>query len=204
MRLGDYAVTIPQGRELDSGYVEIRHNTTYTIALSNYGKLQCDAAVEIDGKLVGTWRLPGVSDDERERWWQKFLGPKNQTITIERPAHDTGKFTFYKLDSPEAQKAGLVRDDKLGLISVLFKPGVPYESFVCYDRPTFSRSSELSPGGTGLSGRSQQKFQTVEPLYYDEKAFVLIHLRLGWCARYDEPRPLTALTSPIPPSLLKN
>lgn len=185
MRLGNFSVEIPQGRELNSGYVAIRHNTKYAVKLSNFSDLRCDAEVEIDGKLVGVWRVRS----------------KN-SITIERPVHDTGCFTFYKFGTPEAEKAGLVRFEKLGLISVLFKLEQALERiFDPYGG--YSSQSTLggcSAGGTGLSGISGQEFRDVQRLFYNETEFVRIHLRLGYEA--DEPRPLTPVSTPVPPPLL--
>lgn len=196
MHLGNFALEIPQGHELDSGYVEMRHNTKYTLKLSNNDKRRCDAEVEVDGKLVGIWRVQS-----------------NNYIIIERPSHDDGCFTFYRLDSPESQKANLVENDKLGLVSVLFKPEKPYiaptvhystsDSGMRYSTAgsgDIRYSTAPSPGGTGLSGRSEQQFRTVAPLDYDQDSFVQIHLRLV-CVndKLHEPRPLTPVSSPVPP-----
>ena len=176
MRLGYFSVEIPEGNELINGYVDIDHNIKYSIQLSNSGERPCDAEVEVDGKLVGIWRVPSGSH-----------------IALERPVHDTGHFTFYRFDSAEAQKAGLVQSEKLGLISVLFKPEKPpVESDIKY-------STRSAPGGTGLSGKSEQKFRDVQALDYDEAGFVQIHLRLG--CKADEPRPLTPVSTPVPPPL---
>ncbi|MCI5131037.1 MAG: hypothetical protein D3904_05815 [Candidatus Electrothrix sp. EH2] len=73
MRLDNFSVEILNGRELDSGYVAMKHDTKYALRLSNFGDLRCDAEVEIDGKPVGVWRVPS-----------------NKQIVIERPVHDTG------------------------------------------------------------------------------------------------------------------
>lgn len=188
MRLGIFSVEILKGKELNSGYVAMKHNTKYALRLSNFGDLRCDAEVEIDGKPVGAWRVPS-----------------NGRIVIERPVHDTGCFTFYKIGTGEAKKAELVRSGKLGLISVIFKPE---EKLDCYfdldDEFDFSLDFDeevgLQAGGTGLSGKSEQEFHTVQPLDYDETGFVRINLRL--VCETDEPRPLTPISTPIPPSLL--
>jgi hypothetical protein len=180
MKLGDYSVQIQGGLERDTGYVEITHNTKYKILLSNDSFVDCDAAVEIDGKEVGLWRI--------------YSG---KNICIERPVNDTGQFTFYKLDSSEAGKIGLAPNDKLGLITVLFKPAVLFNP----DKLVFRHpmKKQFRSGGTGLSGKSEQKFVDVPRLNYDESAFVQIHLRL--VCNDDEPRPLMPLSTSIPPSL---
>ncbi len=178
MRLGNFSVEIQQGKEIDSGYVVMKHDMKYAIRLSNFGDLRCDTEVKIDGKVVGGWRVPS-----------------NDSIVIERPAHDTGCFTFYKTETCEAKKVGLVRSEELGLITVLFMPEEEVESWgalVCV--------RDFEAGGTGLSGRSDQEFHTVQPLDYDKTGFVRINLRL--VCETDEPRPLTPVSTPVPPSLL--
>ncbi|MCW5212381.1 hypothetical protein VU04_05685 [Desulfobulbus sp. TB] len=207
MRLGNFSVEIPKGKELDSGYVAMKHNTKYALRLSNFGDLRCDAEVEIDSKPVGVWRVSS-----------------NDSIIIERPTHDTGCFTFYKAGTREAKKAEVVRSDKLGLISVTFKPEekIEIDCFLdlsldenvdfCLDcdgedndeldlcLSLDDAEESLEAGGTGLSGKSEQEFHTVRPLDYDETGFVRINLRL--VCETDEPRPLTPVSTPIPPPLL--
>lgn len=209
MRLGNFSVEIPQGEMLKSGYVAMRHDTKYTVVLSNSGDVRCDAEVEIDGKSVGIWRIQS-----------------HDSMVIERPVHDAGCFTFYKIGTREARKAAIVRSDKLGLITVIFKPEIkskpPYldddldSSFsvdkndhfclsyddedvgLDFDDAPFA-AEELEAGGTGLSGESKQEFRSVEPLDYDEAGFVQINLRL--VCQTDEPRPLTPVSTPVPPPL---
>ena len=199
MKLGNYTVQIQGGLERDNGYVEMTHNTKYTILLSNDSELNSDAVVEIDGKQVGIWRVSS-----------------GKSIQIERPVHDTGHFTFYKLDSSESRKIGLVRNDKLGLISVLFKPEkpiIPVDFDLMFDDENvdfdgdveefdlsmFDEPDSYSAGGTGLSGKSEQKFIDVKALDYNEAAFVQIHLRL--ICKEEQPRPLTPISTQIPPPL---
>ena len=183
MRLGNFAVEIRQGKELDSGYVAMKHNKKYTIRLCNYSHVRCDVIIEIDGKDIGGWRLSA-----------------NGRLILERPSHDTGCFTFYKIGTSEAKKAEIVDSDQLGLITVFFKPEKKKEfspgTLRC-NGPIRSRKA----GGTGLSGKSDQKFQKVPPLEnYDEEGFVQINLRLICETKTDdEPRPLTPASNPVPP-----
>ncbi len=207
MYLNRFSVRVPAGSE-SGGYVEMIHGQQYSIRLRNDRIEKCDARVEVDGKHVGTFRIDG-----------------NGTMVLERPENDVGCFTFYRLGSPEAAKVGLVNDSNLGLIKVTFTP----ERHVCSVRPVepcssrphpwvitnppegprrcyhTSSSSSLakgpshsySAGGTGLSGHSSQKFHNVTGLDYDYSQETTIHLRL--VAKADEPRPLVAHSSPIPP-----
>jgi hypothetical protein len=110
MYLNGYSVRIPEGLE-QNGYVELRHDTQYRLMLRNSHKTRCDARVEVDGKCIGTFRLDA-----------------NESIVLERPAHDRGRFTFYKDGSRAAKKAGLSNVDPWhkGLVSVTFSPEKDY------------------------------------------------------------------------------
>jgi hypothetical protein len=173
-------VAIPQGRELDDGYVVIAHGCRYTLHLSNHSDDQCDAAVSIDGQPVGAWPI-----DPRS------------TATIERPVHDQGRFTFYALGSAEAFAASLVENDVLGLIQVTFTPEERH-------RPHQSHTQILGAarvgGGTGLSGQSEQEFSIAAPLLHDAHRAVTINLRL--VAEKAAVRPLTQpRMNAIPPRI---
>lgn len=109
MRLNDFSVRVPEGREEAGGYVALPHGRQYSLHLRNDRPVACDAAVSIDGRHVGTWRL----------------GPR-QSARIERPVDDEGRFTFYALGSAEAGAVGLESvGDQLGLLSVEFTPARP-------------------------------------------------------------------------------
>ena len=105
MYLNDFSVRVLEGREQPGGYVEMRHGQRYRLQLRNNRPARCDARVEIDGQHVGTWRVEART-----------------TITLERPAHDDGHFTFYELGTPEAQSAQIADDAGAGLVSVTFMP----------------------------------------------------------------------------------
>lgn len=85
MQLNHFGVLIPQGVELAEGYVELKHNTVYQVVLQNLRPVRCDASVEIDGKAIGVWRVKS-----------------QDSITLERPIHDRGQFTFYQVGTVEA------------------------------------------------------------------------------------------------------
>lgn len=194
MQVGMFFVQIPQGRELHSGHIELKHDTRYTVRLGSldYNR-RCDATVEIDGKEIGAFRLNA-----------------GQTITLERPQHDTGCFTFYRSDSAEAGVAGVgdVARDQRGLVRVTFRP----ENRV-YNVYTATRSRGYGAGGqsynaeektaggiTGLSGTSRQQFTEVANLDYDPAGEVVITLRLVCVEDRPAARPLTAAPrgNPVP------
>jgi len=200
MYLNEFSVRIPEGNE-QGGYVELSNGQQYKLVLSNRHSVPCDAKVEIDGKDVGTWRIHAYDG-----------------ITLERPAHDTGHFTFYQVGTPEAAQAALnPGDPDLGLVKVTFtpekrRPPVNYTPGA-YDAPVASgpaasfsmrgAESKGCSGGTGLSGESRQRFVEVGSIEYDYAQQTTIFLRL--IARpvggSDGPRPLTSFSTQIPPRL---
>lgn len=107
MRIGNFSVLIPEGREHGSGHVALPHNTQYVIRMGNHGSPRCDATVEVDGKEVGSFRINGYGN-----------------LVLERSVNDTGRFTFFKADSAEGVSAGAgeVTADLRGLIKVTFRP----------------------------------------------------------------------------------
>jgi hypothetical protein len=186
MKLNDFEVVIPEGDETEVGYVCLKHGTQYSIKLRNYSeRLRCNATVKIDGRSVGTWRVD-----------------RSDTITIERPVHDSGRFTFYQEGTPEAAKANIRATEELGLISVLFRPEKEKQASLFMAGPSIQRMAGPRPfaaGGTGLSGKSSQQFDEAAEIEIDDEKAVTIHLRL--VAIQNEPRPLFALETPVPPAV---
>ncbi len=180
--VGLYELCIPQGLPRATGHVLISHRQQFSVLLKNRNEMRCDAQVAIDGKVVGSWRIP-----------------PHGKIELERPVNDAGRFTFYMLGSKEARQAGISATDAVGLVSVTFMPELP-------PRPIPPRSvheSQLSfspkQGGTGLSGQSAQTYATVVPLNYDRNNFVTINARL-YCDD-GAPRPLVAASGSVPSPL---
>ncbi|MDD3134931.1 MAG: hypothetical protein PHF64_00380 [Methanoregula sp.] len=231
MYLNQFSVRIPEGRETNSGYVEIEHGKQYTLVLRNDRGVACDAAVTVDGKPIGTFRIGAF-----------------QNIRLERMPDDSGRFTFYKISTKEFQNSdlGSVALDDLGLIRVIFTPAMPaptititpyvYPPYWYYPAPYFSGitwtsggSSDYdtlscdnsrsvchtdtvsacmtetahSAGGTGLSGHSEQEFSHVGALNYDYSQQTTIHLRLVE-GHGGDPRPLRPAMSstPVPPRVV--
>jgi len=223
MYLNDFSMRIPEGKEVPGGYVELEHDTQYTLNLRNNRNTRCKADVYIDGKNVGSFRLNA-----------------HETMKLERPVHDDGLFTFYKLGTSEAGAAGLEDSPDIGLVRVVFapelarqkwcfppqpiepwpkepwKPWSPYpypywttcesnnvtftSRAVCNSAPVAMAASAPSAGGTGLSGKSGQVFTNVPDLVLDMSQQTTINLRLV-CKGADGPRPLTAFSTPVPPKV---
>ena len=180
MKLLEYSVEIPEARELEGGYVPLAHGVQYSIVLRNESDRKCDVDVQIDGRSVGLWRIGACSE-----------------IRIERPADDTGRFTFFAVDSSEANQAGLSSGNSLGLICAEFRPEKASSPMV------MQSSAEEDPaygaGGTGLTGESRQRFRRAASIDYDRSKITTVHLRL--VAETSEIRPLHSRSTPVPPPI---
>jgi len=104
----------------------------------------------------------------------------------ERPVDDDGCFTFYRAGSKKGKKAGLesVAKCDMGVVSVEFRPEKPRPKVV-RSRGASGSGMQLTTaginfaaGGTGLSGKSDQKFYEVPDLEYNQSDVVTINLRL--------------------------
>src|SRR3990167_4522523 len=105
MYWNSYSVVVPEGKE-HGGYVELSHGQVYTVRLKNDRDVRCDVKLEIDGQDIGTWRLNS-----------------HEGLTLDRPAHDDGRFTFYKVGTPEAQKVNSeTYSPNHGLVKAVFTP----------------------------------------------------------------------------------
>jgi hypothetical protein len=204
MQVGNFSVLIPEGRERESGYVQMDHGAQYSLRLGNNDhSKRCDATVLVDGKEVGAWRINA-----------------GQSIVLERPVNDTGRFTFYKSDSQSAEQAGVgnISSQDRGLVQVTFRPekapvrrgqhvnsshGISGQS--CGGEREEKTSggilrtmslgcvpASMESGMTGLSGQSSQQFDTVAPLDYDPSGETIISIRLVAISGQDQPRELKA------------
>ncbi len=195
MKLNNFSVRVYPGKETSNGYVEMNEGDQYSLFLRNFSDRRCSAEVWIDGKRIARWVLNA-----------------KQNVEIQgQPLSDgttDGRFTFYKLGSKDGNRAGLQRNEDLGLIAVEF--------FLEHERPLIQRGPTLitgqttgftrgggstrgySAGGTGLSGHSNQRHQYVDPIIPDDSSRTLISLRLV-TSNSNEPRPLRPSSNPVPP-----
>jgi hypothetical protein len=205
VRIGNFSLLIPEGREAGSGHVNLRHGEVYTLRLGNHGPVACDAEVEVDGKPVGCFRVHARG-----------------SLLLERPSHDRGRFTFFRADSAEgaAAEAGTVSREDKGLVRVRFRPARQRARGSAEDGAWLAAGNYAKDGGTtadwggdeektggilsaghtlkarsagvtGLTGQSAQNFVTVGNLDYDPAGEVTITLRLV-CGGEPAVRPLTA------------
>lgn len=209
MRIGNFSARIPQGNEKGSGHVYLPHGSQYTVDLRNqWYDRDCDATLTIDGKDMGTYRVPS-----------------NGSVVLERSSADQGKFTFFADGTAEAAAAGILMVDNpdRGLVSVRFRPakarmrpvemvsrGVEREEKtsggINIDAGVLrSFNAGLSPsrsGITGLTGHSNQQFREVPNLDYDQTEEVVINLRLVPEAGVRPMEPVGAVKSNVVPQPL--
>jgi hypothetical protein len=94
--------------ENGKGQVALVSGEKYRIRLKNHTYKDSACSLAIDGKFMGNF----------------FVGKKSH-VDIERPAHDSGRFTFYTVNSKEGRQVELekeVAQDLLGLIEAKFTP----------------------------------------------------------------------------------
>ena len=118
--LNGFSVSISEAQEETSeNYIVLRHGQTFSLRLHNGHKengkcIPADAEVYVQGKYCGTFRVAA-----------------GQTIWLERPLNDTGKFTAYRNNTYEAKQAEIDPTSfDNGLIKVVWKPGREQPDFV--------------------------------------------------------------------------
>jgi hypothetical protein len=174
MDFENFHLQIPEGHEVEDGYVEMVHGMTYTILLGNSSSDPCDVDLAIDGAKIVTFRLDA-----------------GESTVLERPLDVPARFTFYRIGSTEAKNAALKAGDwYLELIEARFKPGSYQREQLTetLDAPNplpngkYVGASFLparEQGGTGLSGYSGQRFGSyAEPITHLPRGQVVLGLRL--------------------------
>jgi len=108
MKINNFSLAIPEGRETEKGEIELLHGSTYRLSLKNEGTFPADVTITIDGKVQGIWRVS-----------------TGGYLLLERPDNDDGKFTFYFMNSEEAKTIDLqnIEKDLRGLVQASFQPG---------------------------------------------------------------------------------
>lgn len=199
--------------ETAEGYVGLGHMETYKLQFNNASNERIVAKTSIDGKPVGD-----------------FVIHSRATVTIERPVDAQQLFTFVKSDSKQGKAAGVknIAEDMRGLVTVTFVPEKKRDYSLRSDEfehilrrglsggnhtfggglatkgmTTRGGGADFKEGITGLTGRSDQRFNTIS-MDLDNARAVTLNLRLGFDkARKAEPeiRPLgaTAPSAPVPP-----
>lgn len=218
MLVNRFSVRVVNGHETFGGYVQMTHGQTYSLSLRNSWGTRCDARVSIDGKDIGAFRIPANSSILLER-------PLNDQGRFTFFKQGTKKFSKAGLDHVPNDQLGLIRVEFLpeAYAVLTHTPVLPYyvatgpnpwhteedywitstwnSSDTANVRGTCCMAS-ASPGGTGVSGHSDQTFGGVDAIYnYDWSRKTIITLRL--ISVTDEElatvRPLVPWSNQVPP-----
>jgi len=200
MRVGNYSVHILGGRERSSNHVEIDHGSQYSISISNHGYRRCDAEVWIDGDHVDTFRLDphrttnvqGPTKGDRGRFTafardsadgqaagldsvpSENLGLIQVVFKPEkggRPVQSPFRRKLVDFNCPEYD--GLYRKGLDGNLRATFSSVAPRGSAV-----TMCSAPRGEAAGTGLTGRTDQKWYQADEIDHDCGNEVTISLRL--------------------------
>lgn len=180
MRFDKYEVSVPQAVE-KNGYCILKDREVFTIKITNYDTIRCNAIVELDGKDIGHFRF-----NAGESW------------ELERPTHAKGRFTFCREGSLKGLITGITKIplNIRGLLQVTFVP----------EKIGRKVNENYEGGGTVLSGVSTQEFTKAEPMATDPTKSVKISLRLVCESPEDSYKPIPGgpRETPIPPAIRKS
>ena len=143
---GGFSLSVQNRADDYRGYVRMDHGAVYSLCFRNDVGRAADAEVSIDGLPMGTWRLSPY-----------------RSACIDRPADDTGRFTFYRADSADGYAVGsgqVSRSDK-GRVSVRFIPEVeryvppapvPYAQDRSYAAPSMQDDGMMAESAPSARG----------------------------------------------------
>lgn len=142
----------------------LQHGQRYKVGIYNHsiGK-RINAAIEIDGKKIG-----------------KFRVNSNSYIKIERPTHVSRKLTFYAADSEEGRMAGLKLNYVANIIVSIETEKVS-NKFECD-----GGNDDLEVdgcGGTGLSDVSSQSFYNCSDIQIEQNNVVVLMAKMKLAPR---------------------
>lgn len=171
-------------KNMRGGVVGLMHGETYALQIVNRDTRRLGADISIDGKVIG-----------------KFVVDPGKAATFEKSPEigGDGKFTFYgsktlealgaRLDEVDSADLGLVQVtlqreglNPLSIMKTLDLGGDRFPSLGGFNDPPVTmgiRRPNLSSGGTGYSGRSDQRFSSTS--FFPDSNFtpVTVSLRLG-------------------------
>lgn len=188
--LNGFSLSVPEAQEETSdGYVILNHNQHFRIRLHNGHKdngigKAADCEVYLQGKYIGTYRIPF-----------------GQTVYLEHPINDFGKFTAYRNGTPEADQAEINPDSPdNGLIKVVWKPGTkkchyevidPYIGTGNHYTKAWIKAIETYPV------RYSDNTSSALPLYYDsttDGGYHFFDVSTSCCAKSHTTRSCNELT----------
>lgn len=206
--VNSYGITIPVN---DDGYVIMKHGDKYKLKLSNQSSLRCNAEVRIDGNFMGSFRINGYGNIVIERPAQDEMD-KKFTFYLSDSTEGKASGLFEGNDKSglievifEQEKEEVVYRDGgnmyTGFRSAprsiprggVTRSGGDAPHLMSATRGA-TRSGGLAAGGTGLQGKSDQRFTNAENITLSGKK-VTISLRL--IGRQEDKKDYNAIT-PLP------
>lgn len=164
MKIGNYSVTIPEGREYQENgatYVALQDEQEFTIHFDGPWNSRAGCKIWMNGEPI---HGPG--------WVMTF---NDDPCTLKRPANSDEGFQFFKTTGlGKNLGAQSVDPEKRGLIRIEIRPEIPENlKYQANTRSLFSNTRGSSSGVAGTSGKATgQKFgvttlgNTSEPIIF--------------------------------------
>jgi len=163
-------------------YYPLKHNTNYSILLTNNTNKRCNVSLKVDSRNIGKWRIDPFD-----------------TISLERPSRSERRFVFVKENSWQGNMGGLIEakfipeknallhdyhneikgvDDGMGQMrncenTNMFVSGIG-------SMPNIKKNAfgNYSSGGTVFGERSEQRFGDASRMIEDQTQSVTKKIRL--------------------------
>jgi hypothetical protein len=149
-------------------YYRLKHGDEYGVRMVNNTDNYVNALLKIDSDVMGKWRIK-----------------PRKSIIIERPSHNSRKFTFVSESSDEALEGGVRQLENIynGLVEVVFIPLIdnsPDSKWITdmqtnstnstntFENDLISNNSSYESGATVLGRDSNQKFKKDMSRYFVE------------------------------------
>jgi hypothetical protein len=228
--LNGFSVKVPEClSETSENYVVMRHGQQYSLKLSNHHKEDghgkpCDVEVYIDDEFCGSYRVESGQNIILER-----PEHSNQKFTAYRIDSEEAKIAKIDHNASMGLIRAVFRPGRKKYVSRISQPAIVDRTLpgvytyavsdwdtISYDANRYSSdtsdivnlassssytSRDLVGGGTGLSGQSNQEFNEVDSLDYDEPA-TSIYLRLAFEKEESGIKPLKRIYSATIPNPL--
>jgi hypothetical protein len=150
------------------GVFKLKHGTEYKVMIRNdHRSCRANAKINIDGKLIGRFRIEA-----------------NSKIVIERPDDDNKarKLTFYNINSEEGRAGNLtnIPSSDLGKIKIEIQKEIERslstdedDYLDCSSPPRRGMCVQTDGGGTALGRKSKQKFYIASPIETVPEIYIL-------------------------------
>lgn len=219
MKINNFLLQVRPGTEDETGYVEMSHNTQYRIVIGNAWSTRAIATLEIDGKFINRYVVQPFNRIELEtnesnggkftflaKGTPEFLTAELQYVSEQMQGVITCSIAPEKFVQPvvsqEVSSGSTVRGIHQSYsMGGSMDAGPTIQSSLRSIKGTSSIEGQSLSGGTGLTGQSDQRFQTVASFPLNESERTILNLRLI-LPRVKPLRPTVILRgNPVPPPL---